>query len=130
MGQSSMRVSNRSKTSLPSASPFGETRAGRPTISLWMLTFSLVVFAGISALIMFAARVPLVANNINDLFGLPHTAVPDKPDRTTHLIFLLFCYSSPLLFAMWVGLIHSLYSRISNRRSSDELEDEPDSPFA
>ena len=112
------------------SSPFAESESVRPTISLGMLMFSLVVFAAFSLLIMFAARVPAISNTLNDFFGLPQAAKPDKPDRSTHLFFLLFCYASPLLLAMWVGLLHTFATRFVYFRRSEEANAEPDSPFA
>ncbi|MFY8199664.1 MAG: hypothetical protein ACOVLE_03280 [Pirellula staleyi] len=109
--------------------PFAESRRSRKTISLWMLMFSMVVFAGFSMLMMLAARVPTIANSINEFFGLPQIAKQGKPDRTTHLIFLLFCYSSPLLFAMWVGILHSINVRLTNFYAAKHGQDEPDNPF-
>ncbi|MEI7458599.1 MAG: hypothetical protein WCK15_04270 [Pirellula sp.] len=109
--------------------PFAESRRSRTTISLWMLMFSMVVFAGVSMVIMLAARVPTIANSINEFFGLPQTAKQGKPDRTTHLIFLLFCYSSPLMFAMWVGILHSINVRLKHFSAAKSGQDEPDSPF-
>ena len=112
------------------SSPFAQSEPVRPTISLWMLMFSLVVFAMFSLLIMFAARVPAISNTVNDFLGLPATAKPDKPDRSTHLFFLLFCYASPLLLAMWIGLFHTFAARMASFRRSEEANQEPDSPFA
>ncbi len=112
------------------SSPFAPSESVRPTVSLGMLMFSLVVFAMFSLLIMFAARVPAISNTLNDFFGLPPTAKPDKPDRSTHLFFLLFCYASPLLLAMWVGLFHTFASRFAKFRRSEVANEEPDSPFA
>jgi len=102
----------------------------RPTISLGMLIFLVIVFAAFSLVIMFAARVPLISNAVNDFFGLAHTATPDKPDRSTHLFFLLFCYASPLLLATLVGLMHLLLSRFIETSRSSDLDSEPDGPFA
>ena len=125
-----MRTRSKSKPLAVEASPFGEVSRPNKTISLWMLMFSLVVFAGISMVIMFAARVPIIANSINDFMGLPHTTKPDKPDRTTHLVFLLFCYSSPLLFAMWLGLLQSFFVNFISRPNVHMQSREGDDPFA
>jgi hypothetical protein len=95
-----------------------------------MLLFSMVVFAGISLAIALASRVPLISNGINDIFGLPQTAKSDKPDRTTHLLFLLFCYSSPLLFAMWISILHGLASRWQRYRQSTSVENDSTNPFS
>ena len=111
------------------SSPFSQSESVRPTISLGMLMFSLVVFAAFSLLIMFAARVPAISNTLNDFFGLPQKVKPDKPDRSTHLFFLLFCYASPLLLAMWVGLFQSFTTRFVNVHRSEKTNAAPDSPF-
>ena len=112
------------------SSPFAQQGSVRPSISLWMLMFSLVVCAAFSMLIMFAARVPAISNNINDFLGVAKAAKPDKPDRSTHLFFLLFCYASPLLLATWVGLMQMFITRFVATRKFVERDDEPNSPFA
>jgi hypothetical protein len=112
------------------SSPFAETETVRPTVSLWMLMFSLIVFAVISLLIMFASRVPLISNAVNDFFGAARASKPDKPDRSTHLFFLLFCYASPLMLAMWVGLLHAFLNRFVFAPRNVRNKAEPDSPFA
>ncbi len=112
------------------ASPFAQTTTARPTVSLWMLLFSLVVCAAFSFLLMFAAHVPMISNAVNDFFGLPLTAKPGKPDRAAHLYFLLFCYASPLLLVLIVGLLHMLSSKFIVPLLPKEDRSEPDSPFA
>jgi len=112
------------------SNPFAETVLARPTVSLWMLLLSLIGFAAFSLLIMFASRVPAISNTVNDFLGVAQTAKPDKPDRSTHLFFLLFCYSSPLMLAMWVGLLHMFLAKFVIAKSSVETKSEPDSPFA
>lgn len=114
---------------LQPSGPFAPQQASRATISLWMLLFSMVVFAGISLAIALGSRVPLIANGINDLFGLPQTAKSDKPDRTTHLLFLLFCYSSPLLFAMWISILHRLALWLQRPQSKVLAETETMNPL-
>ena len=109
--------------------PFAETESNRPTVSMWMLMFSLIVFAAFSLLIMFASRVPAISNVVNDFFGVTQSAKPDKPDRSTHLFFLLFCYASPLLLALWVGLLHTFLTRFVRITKPFDTSKEPDSPF-
>jgi hypothetical protein len=111
-------------------SPFAETASTRPTLSLWMLLFSLVVCAAFSLLLMMAAHVPAIANTVNDFFGIAQTVKADKPDRGTHLYFLLFCYSSPLLLTMIVGLLQIIFVRVLKLGSALENNAESDSPFA
>ncbi len=112
------------------SSPFAEIVSARPTVSLWMLLFSLVVCAAFSLLLMFAAHVPLISNAVNDFLGLPQTAKPDKPDRGAHLYFLLFCYASPLLLVLTVGLLHMFFSKLIQPLLEVSNRSEPDSPFA
>lgn len=112
------------------ADPFAKQARHRPAIQLWMLFVSMVVFAMISLLIMFAARVPAIANNISDLLGVARTAKADRPDRSTHLFMLLFCYTSPLLLMLWVSALRSMFrSRTTNRMNRDD-ESQADSPFS
>ena len=111
-------------------SPFAETVSPRPTLSLWMLLFSLVVCAAFSFLLMMAAHVPAIANTVNDFFGIAQTVKADKPDRGTHLYFLLFCYSSPLLLTMIVGLMQIFFVKVLKLGGALENSTEPDSPFA
>lgn len=113
------------KTQNPFAAP---DRKPHATVSLGSLLVSMVVFAVISLLLMFAARVPAIANSINDLLGISRSAPEGKPDRSTHLFMLLFCYSSPLMLMLWVSLLRGLMRR---RRSTPprNSDTEPD-PFA
>ncbi len=112
------------------SNPFAVTEPNRPTVSLWMLMFSMIVFAAFSLLIMFASWVPAISNVVNDFFGVTQAAKPDKPDRSTHLFFLLFCYASPLLLALWVGLLHMFLARFELIPKSFDTSKESDSPFA
>jgi len=111
-------------------SPFAETASTRPILSLWMLLFSLVVCAAFSLLLMMAAHVPVISNTVNDFFGVAQTAKADKPDRSTHLFFLLFCYASPLLLTVFVGLLQIFFVRVLQVGRTLDNSSEPDSPFA
>ena len=104
-------------------SPFATEEESRPVVQLWMLFVSMIVFAFMSLLIMFAARVPAIANSIHDVMGMPRAAKPDRPDRSTHLFMLLFCYSSPLLLMLWVGFLRRLLIRWTPKQSRTESED-------
>ena len=112
------------------SNPFAEVTPIRATVSLWMLMVSLVVFAFLSLLIMLAAQVPVISDAVNDFLGVPQTAKAGKPDRSTHLFFLLLCYASPLLLAMWIGLLHTFVTRFLVIARPFDNTKEPDSPFA
>jgi hypothetical protein len=94
-----------------------------------MLMVSMVVFAMISLLLMFAARVPAIANSLNDLLGVSRTTASDRPDRSTHLFMLLFCYTSPLMLMLWVSLLRGVVQRKS-RPSPGAGSDTDSNPFA
>jgi len=81
---------------------------------------------------MFAARVPAVANSINDMLGVARGAKPDRPDRSTHLFMLLFCYSSPVLLLICVSAMRKIaqLKRLNRDRSDDGASDGDESPFS
>jgi hypothetical protein len=111
------------KTQNPFGNPDQKTRT---TVSLGSLLVSMVVFAAISLLLMFAARVPAIANSINDLLGISRSATEGKPDRSTHLFMLLFCYSSPLMLMLWVSLFKGLMRRRLATPRPRNSDTEPD----
>jgi hypothetical protein len=117
------------KKSLPSAetqsSPFGEEQTFRPRMSLGFLLLLLVVNAVLSLLLLFASQVPALSNVINDFWGLPRADV-GKTDRTTHLIFLISCYSAPLAMTIIVSLAYKLLRGFQKPPSPEE----PTDPFA
>lgn len=104
-------------------SPFATEEESRPVVQLWMIFVSMIVFAFMSLLIMFAARVPAISNSIHDVMGMPRAAKPDRPDRSTHLFMLLFCYSSPLLLMLWVGFLRRILIRWTPNQTRTESED-------
>jgi hypothetical protein len=111
------------------SAPFAPAKEPRATISVWMLLFSMIVCAFISLALMLASQVPAITSGLNDALGLPSTGSRDKPDRTAHLIFLLFCYTSPLLLALILGLLHAGISGILRSDLSNSNDEEPESPF-
>lgn len=121
---------SRQRTPSPNADPFAKESRHPPVIQLWMLFVSMVVFATIALLIMVAARVPAIANNISDLLGVARTAKADRPDRSTHLFMLLFCYTSPLLLMLWVSALRSMFRSRTTNRSNQDDESQADSPFS
>lgn len=100
----------------------------RPTVGLWMILVSMVVFAAISLLFMFAARVPAISESVNDMLGIRSSIAEDKPDRSAHLFMLLFCYTSPLMLMLWVSLLKSIRVRRQAPPASQNSKSAPD-PF-
>jgi hypothetical protein len=95
-----------------------------------MLFVAMTVFAVISLLLMFAARVPAISESLHDLFGTPRSARPDLPDRSTHLFMLLFCYASPLLLMLVVSFLRAAALRSRLVSAESDAESEASDPFA
>jgi len=119
----------RSTKTFQEQTPFAPNASRRPVIGLWVVFVTMIVFAAISLLMMFAARVPAVANSINDIIGVARGAKPDRPDRSTHLFMLLFCYSSPVLLLICISAMRKIAnSKLLNREMDEVTGDE--SPFS
>jgi hypothetical protein len=71
----------------------------RPQISLALLLLLMVIFAVMSAGMFYASRVGAVQDELSLLSG-SSTRGAGEANRTAHLVFLLFTYTSPLLLAM------------------------------
>jgi hypothetical protein len=78
--------------------------ASRPQISLSLMLLLMSIFALMSAGMFYASRVGAVQDEIAALSGSAATGSADA-SRTTHLIFLMFTYTSPLLLAMLLGAV-------------------------
>jgi len=85
----------------------------------------MVVISAVSAILLWATRLPSVSNEIHLWLGTTPAVNQDGTDRGTQLVFLLFCYSAPL---MVVGLLNStrmIMQVIEGWRSSkEEFDDE------
>jgi hypothetical protein len=113
-----------------SHNPFGTQESYRPRFSLGMVFLLLVVNAGICILLLLATRVPMISDVVNDFWGLPKTS-RGETDRTTHLVFLMACYTAPLAMTAIVSIAYSLAARWMRSRGELEMnEDTSDSPFA
>lgn len=69
-----------------------------PQMSLGFMMLMMVVFAVISAGLLYASRVPLVQNDINSLTGGQSGDVEDV-GRAAHITFIMFTFTSPLILA-------------------------------
>jgi hypothetical protein len=84
----------------PASSPFRKLQpARRFQFGMGTLLISMVLFAVASLSLQFVARLPLVTNEIHAWMGSVPSKNMDGSDRFTQLLFLLFCYSTPLLTA-------------------------------
>jgi len=108
-------------------SPFAQAYQANPTVRLWMIFVSMMVFAGFSLLVAMAIRIPGVTNGLRDLFGGPGRPAPATNDRAARLFLLLFCYSSPLLMMIWVSLLRRFIlfqqRRLDRRIRREQIED-------
>ncbi len=79
-----------------------------------------------SASLLWASRLPMVTDEIHILLGTTPAINNDGTDRGAQLVFLLFCYSAPLLMA---ALLHSslLLFRLVETRFKKPYE--PDEDF-
>jgi len=105
--------------------PFAERRPRGFQFSMGSLLIIMAIVSVMSACLLWASRLPLVTNEIHLWLGTTPAANDDGTDRGAQLVFLLFCYSAPLLMA---ALIHSsllLIRLVQPRfRSAQELDDE------
>jgi hypothetical protein len=129
-GTCPVRKVTRKSGSIDTETPFAPVLQGSGrTVGLYTLLVSMVVFAVISLLLMFAARVPAIADSLNDLLGVSRTTANDRPDRSTHLFMLLFCYTSPLMLMLWVSILRGLVRRRTRISSAANAHADSD-PFA
>lgn len=71
----------------------------RPQISLALMLLLMVIFVVMSAGMFYASRVGAVQDELALLSGSSRGGASEA-NRTAHLVFLLFTYTSPLLLAM------------------------------
>jgi hypothetical protein len=80
----------------------------------------MVVFSSISAAMSFAMAIPQFRAEVNAWFGRTTTLDAQKPDRALQFVFLMFCYSSPLLMAGFVGLLSYVIQKVTSWRVEEE----------
>ncbi len=91
------------------------------------MAMSLCVVA--SMCLVFASRLPLVTNEIHAWMGTVPSKNMDGSDRFTQLLFLLVCYSAPLLMTAilyWLsaalGILEKRTPVASEREKEFEME--------
>jgi len=83
----------------------------RPQISIALMILLMSIFAVMSAGMFYASRVGAIQDEIS-IFG--GNSASSEPNRSAHLTFLMFTYTSPLLLALVLGTIVSIM-RFRNR---------------
>jgi small-conductance mechanosensitive channel len=86
-------------------SPFYEQEAAAFQFSLASLLIAMAVFSVMSACLLWACRLPLVTDELHAWMGTVASTNKDGTDRGMQLMFLLFCYSTPLLLAGTLNLL-------------------------
>lgn len=102
---------NRVEGSAPSA-----TRSlPRFQISLSLMLLLMVVFAVLSAALFYAARVPIVREEISMLLTGEAESGGDDVGRIAHRAFIMFTFTSPLLLAAVLSTALSILNRFQRR---------------
>jgi hypothetical protein len=109
-----------------SSSPFIEAqRAPRFQFGVGTLFIAMTLFAVTSLFLMFAARLPLVTNEIQAWMGTVPSTNMDGSDRKVQLAFVLLCCSAPLVVAAalnWVSLGVNAFIRSRASKPDDDKE--------
>ena len=77
-------------------------------VSLGTLMLMMLVFSIISAGLYHASRVPAINEEWQSLFGRSGTST--HTDRSLHIVFLLFTYTTPLLMAGLLSTATGIWS--------------------
>ncbi|XZE53694.1 hypothetical protein SH139x_005459 [Planctomycetaceae bacterium SH139] len=91
-----------------------QPRRRPPQMTLSFMLMMNVVVCGILGAIYWASQVPAIRDEISMMFG--GRAGPSEPGRTTHMIFLIFTYSAPLLLAGLLSTIMAVWRMLERRR--------------
>jgi hypothetical protein len=86
-------------------------RRPRFQISLTLMLLLMVVFAGVSAALFYAARVPAVRQELSMLLYGEAEDGGEDVGRTAHRAFIMFTFTSPLLMATVLSIAVSLLKR-------------------
>jgi hypothetical protein len=108
-------------------SPFLETGTGsRMQFGLGTLLIAMAVFAVASACFLFASQLPIVSKEIHAWMGTVPPKSDNGADRFFQLIFLIICYSSPLILAAILNLmvqgVRYLESKQSPQQNDQDKE--------
>jgi hypothetical protein len=108
-------------------SPFmDQTGPAAPQFGLGTLLLIMLVFSIVSVGLFYSVRVPGISKEINAIFGKVQETGTEGTDRTTQFIFVMFCYTAPLLMAAVVSLLALVVRRVQilvARSNADEDDD-------
>jgi hypothetical protein len=119
-----MRTTSKPKVDSPFMQQSGPTA---PQFGLGTLLLVMLIFSVISVGLFYSVRVPAIAKEINAIFGKVQETGTEGTDRTTQFIFVMFCYTAPLMMAAVVSLLALAMRRfqIVWSRSNPDTDDEP-----
>jgi uncharacterized iron-regulated membrane protein len=103
--------------SVQDKTPFQDRLPPRFQFRLGTLLVAMLVFSVMSACLLWASRLPLITQELNAWLGTLPSKNRDGSDRTTQLLFLLFCYAMPLLMATALSSILSIFRWVDKMRA-------------
>ncbi|MEM1225319.1 MAG: hypothetical protein AAGJ40_06465 [Planctomycetota bacterium] len=84
-----------------------------PQVGIAVMLLMVIVFALVSAGLVYAARIPEVQEDWAMLWGT--TADVDRSRRAPQILFIFFTVTSPLLLAMFMATLLAVWKAISKR---------------
>ncbi|TWU58282.1 hypothetical protein [Rubripirellula reticaptiva] len=88
-----------------------------PQISLGFMMLMMVVFAVMSAGLLYAARVPAVQDELSVLMTGKSPAAGHGVSRMPHIVFIMFTFTSPLLLAGVLSTAMGVMRWLDRRKS-------------
>ena len=106
-------------------SPFLETGTGSSMqFGVGTLMIAMAVFAVTSACFLFASQLPIVSKEIYAWMGTVPPKNANENDRFFQLIFLIICYSSPLVLAAFLNILVHGIRFLEAKRSRPTLDND------
>ncbi len=84
----------------------------------------MVVFAGVSLLFYNALNVPAITNELDAWLGRQSKTVETADSRESQIIFVMFCYSAPLMLGILVHTLHLVINFFDRRQRERDREDD------
>ena len=108
-------------------SPFLKQQPRRLSFSSILILLLMVVFAGMGLLIYNALNVPAITNELDAWLGRQSKTVETADSRKAQIIFVMFCYSAPLMLGILVHALHGIINFFDRRQQ--ELDSQDDEAF-
>lgn len=100
-----------------------EPKFRRPQISLGFMLLMNVIFCVIAGAVYWASRVPAISDEVGMMLG-GYSGSSAENERAVHMIFLMFCYTAPLLLAGTLATIYTLWRKFAGVDQDNEPIDE------